>query len=142
MSRVQVLVFFNRHSTTMNLMEEKQRGPIPTYLKRWHVADITCFSSSPAGPKGYLPLNFINLINLCCILQLRPNQSFVCNFLSTLSQVPAKETKCLSYFGRDFRDVLMLVHAISDGYTKVYCILLNSSGTHSVTQHSSMMNAV
>ena len=32
-------------------------------------------------------------------------QSFVCNFLSTLrckSQIPAKETKCLSCFGRNF----------------------------------------
>ena len=32
-------------------------------------------------------------------------QSFVCNFLSTprcKSQIPAKETKCLSCFGRNF----------------------------------------
>ena len=40
-----------------------------------------------------------------CILKFMPNQSFLCNFLSTprcKSQVPAKETKCLSCFGRDF----------------------------------------
>ena len=49
-------------------------------------------SPSPAGPAGCCPLNFLNLINLkirvrapngCCILQFRPNQSFVCNFLCT-----------------------------------------------------------
>ena len=56
----------------------------------------------------------------------RPNQSFVCNFLSTprcKSQVPVKETKCLSCFGRDFWDMLTPIHVISNGDTKVFCRL-------------------
>ena len=38
-------------------------------------------------------------------LWFRPNQSFVCNFFSTprcKSQIPAKETECLSCFGIHF----------------------------------------
>ena len=95
----------------MNLVKEKQGGLVPPGLKRCpfelikHFADTTRVSPSPAGPAGCCPLNFLNMINLkfqvrasngCCILYLRPNQSFVCNFLSTprcKSQVPAKETK-------------------------------------------------
>ena len=133
-SRGQVLVFFYRHSTRMYLMKEKQGGRIPTGLKRWplnlikHLADTTCVTPSPASPTGCCPLNFLYLINLkfwvrapngCCILNFRLNQSFVCNFLSTLrckSQIPAKETKCLSCFGRNFINVLTPIHIIRDGY--------------------------
>ena len=69
-SRGQVLVFFNRHSTRMYFMKEKRGGPIPTGLKRWplklvkHLAYTTCVSPSPAGPAGCCPLNFLYLINL------------------------------------------------------------------------------
>ena len=97
-SRGQVLVFFYRHIIRMYHMKEKQGGPIPRGLKRWplkfikHLANTTCVSLSPAGLTGCCPLNFLYLINLkfwvrapngCCILKFRPNQSFVCNFLST-----------------------------------------------------------
>ena len=88
MSRGHILVFFNRHCSTMNHMKEKQGGLVPTGLKRWpfklikHFADATGVSPSPAGPAGCCPLNFLNLINLkfrvrapngCCILLFRPN---------------------------------------------------------------------
>ena len=70
MSRGHILVFFNRHCSTMNLVKEKQGGLVPTGLKRWpfklikHFADATGVSPSPAGPAGCCPLNFLNLINL------------------------------------------------------------------------------
>ena len=79
---VDLLVFFNRHSTRMYLMKEKQGGPIPTGLQRWplklikHLANTTCILPSPAGPAGCCPLNFLYLVNLkfrvtapngCCI---------------------------------------------------------------------------
>ena len=115
MSRGHIIVFFNRHCSTMNLVKEKQGGLVPPGLKRWpsklikHFADTPRVLPSPSGPAGCCPLIFLNLINLkfrvrapnrCCILLFRLNQSFVCNFLSTprcKSQVPAKETNCLSW---------------------------------------------
>ena len=140
-SRGRVLVFFYRHSTRMYLMKEKQEGPIPMGLKRWplklvkHLANTTCVWPSPAGSAGCCSLNFLYLVNLkfrvrapngCCILEFRPNQSFVCNLLCTLrckSQVHAKKTKCLSCLGRHFWNVLTPIHIIRDSYTKVFCWL-------------------
>ena len=58
MSRGHILVFFNRHCSTLNLVKEKQGGLVPTGLKRWplklfkHFADATCVSPSPAGPRA------------------------------------------------------------------------------------------
>ena len=55
MSRGQILVFFNRHCSTMNLVKEKQGGLVPTSLKRWpfklikHFADATGVSPSHTG---------------------------------------------------------------------------------------------
>ena len=57
-SRGHILVFFNRHCFTMNLVKVKQGC-----LKRWpfklikHFADTTLVSPSPAGPAGccYIP---------------------------------------------------------------------------------------
>ena len=37
------------------------------------------------------------------------------------SQIPAKETKCLSCFGRNYENVLTPIHIIRDGYAKVFC---------------------
>ena len=133
-----ILVFFKRHCSTMNLMKEKQGGLVPPGLKRGpfkliqHFANTTRVSPSLACLAGCCPPYFLNLMNLkflvrapngCCILQFRPNQSFVCNLLSTprcKSQNPAKETKCLSYFGRDFYDMLTPIHVISNGDTKIF----------------------
>ena len=82
-SRDHVIVFFNRHCSTMNLVKERQGGLVSLGLKRWpfkfikHFAYTTRVSPSLAGPAGYCPLNFLNLINLkfrvrapnwCCIL--------------------------------------------------------------------------
>ena len=39
------------------------------------------------------------------------------------SQIPVKETKCLSCFGRNFWNALTPIHIISDGYAKVFCWL-------------------
>ena len=106
----QVLVFINRHSPTMNLLEGKQRGLIPPGLQSWplqlieHFSNTTSVAPPPAGPAGCLPLYLLHLLNLSftirapnggCILQFRAYQSFVCNLLSTprcVSQVPLKET--------------------------------------------------
>ena len=70
MSRGHIIVFFNRHCSTMNLVKEKQGWLVPPGLKRWpfklikHFGDTTSVSPSPAGPAGCCPLNFLNLINL------------------------------------------------------------------------------
>ena len=73
-----------------------------------HVADATGFSPSPAGQPGSCPLHLLHLSNLsivigmpnkCCILELRANQCFVCNFLSVpecKGQIAPKKTICLS----------------------------------------------
>ena len=59
-----------------------------------HIADATCVPPSPAGPPSSCPLHLLYLLNLkfvigipnrCCILELRSNQCFVCNFLCMLS---------------------------------------------------------
>ena len=56
--RGQVLVFINRHSPTMNLVEEKQGGLIPRGLKSWplqlieHFSNTTSVAPPPAGPAG------------------------------------------------------------------------------------------
>ena len=67
MSRGHILVFSNRHCSTMNLVKEEQGGLVPPGFKRCpfklikHVADTTRVSPSPAGPAGCCPLNFLNL---------------------------------------------------------------------------------
>ena len=47
-------VFFNRHSTIMNLVKEKPGGPIPTGLKRPSIISPTLlvFREYSAGPAG------------------------------------------------------------------------------------------
>ena len=54
-SRGHILVFFNRHCSTMNLVKEKQGGLVPPGLKRWpfklikHFADTTSDSFTILG---------------------------------------------------------------------------------------------
>ena len=72
-----------------------------------------CFPS-PAGPPGSCPLHLLHLSNLsfmiwmpnrCCILELRANQCFVCNFISVprcKGQIAPKKTQCLSCLSRNF----------------------------------------
>ena len=47
-SRGHILVFFNRHCSTMNLVKEKQGGLVPPGLKRWPFKLIKHF----AGTRG------------------------------------------------------------------------------------------
>ena len=54
-NRGQVLVFFYRHNTTMNLVK--------------NFADSTCILPSPAGPLGCHPHNFLNM-NLNLLIQI------------------------------------------------------------------------
>ena len=83
-----------------------------------HIADANCVPPSPAGPPSSCPLHLLYLLNLkfvigipnrCCILELRSNQCFVCNFLCMLrcqSQIAPKKTHCLSCLARNFRNML------------------------------------
>ena len=95
-----VLVFINRHSPTMNLVEEKQRGLIPPGFQSWplqhmvHLTDSTSVVPPTADPAGCCPLYLLHLLHLsltiwapnrCCILQFRAYPSFECNLLSTYS---------------------------------------------------------
>ena len=106
----QVLVFINRHNPTMNLVEEKQRGLIPSGLQSWplqpieHFSNTTSVAPPPAAPAGCRPLYLLHLLDLSftirapnggCILQFRAYQNFVCNLFSTPRcecQVPSMET--------------------------------------------------
>ena len=127
----QVLVFINKHSPTMNLVKEKQRGPIPPGHQSWplqfieHLTNTTSVVSPPAGPADCSPLYLLHLLyliftiwatNRCCILQFRAYQSFVCNLLISTprceSQVLAKETYSLSCFGRNIRDMLTPINVL------------------------------
>ena len=56
-SRGHILVFFNRHCFTMNLVKEKQGGLVPPGLKRWPFK----LSPPPAGPAAAVQI-FLNRI--------------------------------------------------------------------------------
>ena len=70
--RDQVLVFINRHSPTMNLVEEKQTGLIPPGLQSWplqlieHFSNTTSVAPPPADPAGCRPLYLLHLLNFIC----------------------------------------------------------------------------
>ena len=55
------LLFINRHSPTMNLVEEKQRGLIPPGLQSWplqlieHFSNTTSVAPPPAGLPSSVP---------------------------------------------------------------------------------------
>ena len=82
--RVQVLVFINRHSPTMNLVEEKQRGLIPPGLQSWplqlieHFSNTTSVAPPPAGPAVCRPLYLLHLLNLSFTIRA-PNGSAYSN---------------------------------------------------------------
>ena len=134
----QVLVFINRHHPTMNLVEEKQRGLIPPGLQSWplqlieylantivlrHLLQVQRAAVLCTFSTCWIWVFTIRAPNGCCILQFKAYQSFVCNLLSTPrceSQVPSKETKSLSCFGRNIRDMLTTVHVLCDCYTKIF----------------------
>ena len=74
--------------------KKRIRRTVPAGIHGWplkfvqHIADATCISPSPASPPGswLLHLCLLNpsfvIPNRCCIIELRANQYFVCNFLS------------------------------------------------------------
>ena len=80
--------------------------------------DATGVPPSPAGPPGSSPLHLLHLLSLSfmigmpnrsCILKLRPNQCFVCNFLSIpwcQCQIAPKKTQSLSCLACNFRNML------------------------------------
>ena len=88
---------------------------------RQHIVDATPVPPSPAGPPGGCRLHFLHLFclsfiigmpNRSCILELRTNQCFVCNFLCMprcKSKIAPKKTQCLSCFTRNFRNMLTSV---------------------------------
>ena len=77
-----------------------------TFVK--HVADATGVSLSPAGHPGSCPLHLLHLSNLSCmigmlnrrcILELRANQCYACNFLCVprcIGKIAPKKEHCLS----------------------------------------------
>ena len=91
MSRCQLLVVFNKHCTTMNIVKEKQGVPIPKDIKRWPLKALqACVSPSLLMFLHHLQirysLNILNMVylslrvmgpNRCCILQFRPNKFYV-----------------------------------------------------------------
>ena len=109
---VRYLSFIKRHCTEVNLVEGGLGRLIPAGLQGWplklvkHVADASDVFLSPAGPPGSCPLYLHHLSNLsfmigmsnrCCILELRANQCFVCNFLSVprcKGQIAPMKTQC------------------------------------------------
>ena len=85
----QVFVFIKRHCTGVYLPAGLQGWPLKLVK---HITDATGVPPSPAGPPGcsllhLLHLNnsqsfIIGMPNRSCILKLRTNQCFVCNFFS------------------------------------------------------------
>ena len=108
-----VLVFINRHSPTMNLVEEQKRGLIPRGLQSWplqlikHLTNTTSVVPPPvsAGSAGCRPLYLPHLLylsftiwdpNKCCILQFKAYRKFCMQPFSTPrceSQVPVRNLK-------------------------------------------------
>ena len=81
-----------------------------------HITDATGVPSSPAGPPGCSPLHLLHLSSLnfiigmpnrSCILKLRTNQCFVCNFFSMprcQCQIVPKKAQSLSCLACNFRN--------------------------------------
>ena len=90
------------------------------FHRRYWCSSIACRST------GQHPLHLLHLLNLSCmigmpnrscILKLRPNQCFVCNFLSMprcQCQIAPKKTQSLSCLACNFRNVLTPIKIICD----------------------------
>ena len=131
MSRGHILVFFNRHCSTMNLVKEKQGGLVSLGHKRWpfklikHFADTTLVSPSPAGPAGCCPLIFLNLMNLKFRVRAPNGYSSLGRtkvlYATSLILLGARAT--LLRRKPSVLDMLTPIHNISNGDTKVFCRL-------------------
>ena len=81
-----------------------------------HITDATGVPPSPAGPPGCSPLHLLHLSSLSfiigmpnrsCILKLRSNQCFVCNFFRMprcQCQIALKKAQSLSCLACNFRN--------------------------------------
>ena len=115
----QVFVFIKRHCTGVYLRRRLRRtapcgnpGKALEFVK--NITDATGVPPSPAGPPGLLHLSSLSFIigmpNRSCILKLRPNQCFVCNFLSMprcQCQIAPKKTQSLGCLACNFGNMLI-----------------------------------
>ena len=92
----------------------------PTYRRRYSCSSIVCrptwLLSSALSPP-YLSQCHYRDANRSCILELRTNQCFVCNFLCMprcMSQIAPKKPQCLCCFTRTFRNMLTPFQVASD----------------------------
>ena len=90
-----VLVFFNRHGTTMGLVKENQRRHISVYLKRWPI---------------YVIVHMSNTAWLCYAIFFWSSCS-VLSFLMWFSEMIAK--KGAAYANVDQRNCLTCVSTIN-----------------------------
>ena len=101
-----------------------------TYRQRYFCYAIACRSTwllSSALSPSFLHIFCLSFIigmpNRSCILKLRTNQCFVCNFLCVprcKSQIAPKKAQCLSCFARNLRNMLTSVQVVSDSKFKVF----------------------
>ena len=129
MSRGHILVFYNRHCSTMNLVKEKQGGLVILGHKRWsfklikHFADTTRVSPSPVDPAGCCSLNFLNLINL----KFRVKAPNGYSSLGRTKVLYATSLILLCARAKFLRrkpsvlDMLTPIYVIRNGDTKVFC---------------------
>ena len=81
----------------------------PTYRQRYSCYAIACRSTrllSSALSSPFCLSFIIGMPNISCILKLRTNQCFVCNFLCVprcKSQLALKKPQCRCCFSRNFR---------------------------------------
>ena len=87
------------------------------FHRRYWCSSIACRSTGQ-HLLHLLNLSFmIGMPNRSCILKLRPNQCFVCNFLSMprcQCQIASKKTQSLSCLSCNFRNVLTPIKIICD----------------------------
>ena len=122
----------------MNLVEEKQRGLIPSGLQSWPIQLIEYLTNTTsvvpplAGPAGCRHLYHLHLLNLsftmwvpnrCCILKFRAHKVLYATSLILLG-LKCKfmhRKPCLSCFGGNIRDMLTPNHVLCDCYAKIFC---------------------
>ena len=99
----------------------------PTYRQRYSCYAIACRStwllSSALFPTFLSQFHYRDAKCRSCILKLRKNQFFVCNFLCVpkcKSQIAPKKTQCLSCFTRNFLNMLTPFQVVSDSKSKVF----------------------
>ena len=102
----------------------------PTHCPHYSCSSIPCRStwllSSALSPPFFCLSFIIGMSNRSCILKLRINLCFLCNFLCMLrckSQIAPKKTQCPSCFTRNFRNMLTPFQVVRDSESKVFAYL-------------------